>query len=1336
MPAGASARGQAAHIPRWVNARLQSPERAALVEARDAAVLLIDIAGFTAKTDSAAGDGAEGLTYFINDCFAVLTDVIAVHGGDIVAFAGDAILAVWADGDAASTTEQAARCGIALRSAMAGWRDGKGISARIAVETGEVFFCKLGGWRSAWHYVTVGDPFYSIGAAYRRANVDDIALCTNAAALLSRSAETEAMPYGARLLRLPLADPPLGFAGPVKTEASGVEIPSADANAWIGEFRALTVARIGLADFKFDSDFPARLQDFVLESQQIAERLEGTIHQVLMDDKGLTLALAFGLAPFAHEDDPLRAVEACLRIQRRLQANVISISAGISTGRLFCGNYGGRHQKTFGIFGSAINIAAHLAEAAQGDIVCDVTTAQAVGRRMAFTLLPHFRIKGSGASLLAFSPAFAGDVASAHPKRSIIDRHNERAMLRGCLEGIRLGSGKFVLVSGEAGIGKSHLMEDFVASAQMQGHSVLFGSGTAIEKSTPYFVWRTILKQLLKFETLSDGTRIQRELSQALSGHPTLLSWLPLLEEIISLGFSPSGFTEQIVGSARASAIEELVIFLLRQSGFRILVIEDLHWFDGSSIDLLGAVTRRLPEFLIVVTQRIGASSAPKEEFGTALVPSLQLPLDRLSRDDIAALIRLRLKSTDIPVALTQYVYGHASGNPFFSDELVLALRDTGKVQVLRGVSSFEEPRLSDAGISPSSSVERAIVSRIDLLSPDDQFVLKAASAIGDSFSTGMLEHVVSELSRASVEESIARLIEQDFLQDDRETLPLSFAFRHSITMEVAYNLLSFAQRRTLHQRIAEFIELHHANELQPYYARLARHLELGNEPLRALTYLELVAQHSRNHTANREAIRYVEKLFDLTRREAIEIGNSRTAAWEVILGDAYHELADYDSSAAHYERAMQLLGHRLPANGAERVGALIRNAATQLNLRLLTVGQKELPEQDRADMQRIAHIHEFLSEQYFYQNDSLAVLNGTLASLNLAEKCGATSETIRGYSALALGMGMSGLVRIARAYGARATKLAEEYGSLPEIARVRLVLGVLAYGLAEWDSAEAHGEHARLLYERLGDRKRAQNSETMLIFISLLRGNIARADERLTRLFAELSDDSPLQIRAWSLSARAWVGIITGASDAGCLDELSIVASQRLLRTEQLLCVGLAAAGYLERGESAVALELAERGLAILQECGVVWGGYVFGAAGIADVFLTHWERASGSVPAKIQSNARLACRQLARLARTSPICRPYHLLMYGRLLFLTGKRSRARDQWKRAASAAELLQMPHEQAQAFYRIGNTCGESDPERTPRLEQAAGIFQRLGAVKELAELKRAYPFIMTQRSQT
>ncbi|MEY9302664.1 class 3 adenylate cyclase [Bradyrhizobium elkanii] len=99
MPAGAVAREQAAHTPKWVNARLQSQDWSnnPRAEARTAAVLLIDIAGFTAKTDRAAGDGAESLTYFINDCFAILADVIDSEGGDIVAFAGDAILAIWVD---------------------------------------------------------------------------------------------------------------------------------------------------------------------------------------------------------------------------------------------------------------------------------------------------------------------------------------------------------------------------------------------------------------------------------------------------------------------------------------------------------------------------------------------------------------------------------------------------------------------------------------------------------------------------------------------------------------------------------------------------------------------------------------------------------------------------------------------------------------------------------------------------------------------------------------------------------------------------------------------------------------------------------------------------------------------------------------------------------------------------------------------------------------------------------------------------------------------------------------------------------------------------------------
>jgi hypothetical protein len=373
-----------------------------------------------------------------------------------------------------------------------------------------------------------------------------------------------------------------------------------------------------------------------------------------------------------------------------------------------------------------------------------------------------------------------------------------------------------------------------------------------------------------------------------------------------------------------------------------------------------------------------------------------------------------------------------------------------------------------------------------------------------------------------------------------------------------------------------------------------------------------------------------------------------------------------------------------------------------------------------------MSHIYEFLSEQYFFQNDSLAVLNGTLASLNLAEQSGAAPETIRGYTALALGTAMSGLVSVARSYGTRAQRLAERHGSLPDIARVELVLGVLAYGLGKWGDAEQHADKAMGLYQRLGDRARAQTSETMAIFVAILRGDITRADALLADLYSKISSDSSIQVRAWSLSARVLIDTILGSTSAQHLNGLRAIAGSKLIRTDQLLCLGIGAMAYLQRQEIDSALEFAERGLVVLQECGVVWGGYVFGAAGIADVFLGLREGAHDSRGTRehIKNQADLACRQLSRLARTSPICRPYALLTRGRASLLAGRTARARDEWARAAATAELLNMPREQARAIYEIGKSSPVSDPSRQKHLSKASDIFGRLGAIGELAQLRR------------
>jgi adenylate cyclase len=167
-----------------------------------------------------------------------------------------------------------------------------------------------------------------------------------------------------------------------------------------------------------------------------------------------------------------------------------------------------------------------------------------------------------------------------------------------------------------------------------------------------------------------------------------------------------------------------------------------------------------------------------------------------------------------------------------------------------------------------------------------------------------------------------------------------------------------------------------------------------------------------------------------------------------------------------------------------------------------------------------------------------------------------------------------------------------------------------------------------------------------------------------------------------------------------------------------------VAATAFFQRLENDRALELAERGLAVLRECDVVWGGYVFGAAGIADVFLGCCEHASGSVPADLESRARLACKQLSRLARTSPICRPYALFMQGRASAVAGQTAAARSQWERAAAAAGILQMPREQASAIYEIGKSCNGDDPNRQVYLGKAAEIFAHVGATGGPAKLRR------------
>ena len=128
------------------------------------------------------------------------------------------------------------------------------------------------------------------------------------------------------------------------------------------------------------------LQAAVLEIQRAARRFDGDVHKILMDDKGFSITVAFGLPRQAHEDDAQRGIEAGLAISRELRAAALRASIGIASGKLFCGDYGGRDRREYCLIGPAINTAARLMELAAGAVLCDATTAEAVHDRVSFSV--------------------------------------------------------------------------------------------------------------------------------------------------------------------------------------------------------------------------------------------------------------------------------------------------------------------------------------------------------------------------------------------------------------------------------------------------------------------------------------------------------------------------------------------------------------------------------------------------------------------------------------------------------------------------------------------------------------------------------------------------------------------------------------------------------------------------------------------------------------------------------------------------------------------------------------------------------------------------------------
>jgi len=412
-------------------AALDTPPRGPLSRRFEAITLFCDISGSTQLAEKMAGEGLAGmekLAAVLNDCFGDLVVASESSGGDIVRFAGDALIAIWPldeGDDPAELARRAAICGVRMLRGMERFnvRSNVELAIRIGIGRGGLSAMYVGGQFGRYELLTFGPSLIAATEAEHQAQRGELVASPEIASMLPREwlnkerdgftiLESWVMSGGTLLPTSRREDERRAFEALPDWCRAALEgnIPSAVRHRaaagytdWLAELRRLTVLFIHLPDIDHDSavrDVNAAMcavQDAVYNS-------EGSINKLLADDKGCFLLAAFGLPPLSHRDDPLRAVRSALAVQTSLLQIGQQCSIGVTTGRAFCGEVGDDNRREYTVLGTIVNLAARLMNRANGGLLCDRATRNAAPDAFRWTALTPLRLKGVAKPVPNFRP--------------------------------------------------------------------------------------------------------------------------------------------------------------------------------------------------------------------------------------------------------------------------------------------------------------------------------------------------------------------------------------------------------------------------------------------------------------------------------------------------------------------------------------------------------------------------------------------------------------------------------------------------------------------------------------------------------------------------------------------------------------------------------------------------------------------------------------------------------------------------------------------------------------------------------------------------------------------
>ncbi|HSL44726.1 MAG TPA: tetratricopeptide repeat protein [Anaerolineales bacterium] len=894
--------------------------------------IFADISGFTPLTEKLTQTlgprrGVEILSRQLNAVYGALIGEVERYGGSIISFAGDSVIAWFEEQESSSAALRAATCAQCMQAAM---REFKELSLKVVITSGTARRLVVGDPNIQLIDALAGRTIARLATAERLAQKGEILIDEATLQNLEENATIgshrnsdgtteqffilESLSYPSEQMTLPPLtsdDLPAEALRPwlltavYQREGTGLI-------SFLTELRPAVPMFISFSGIDYDNDIDAeeKLSAFVAHLQRVLTRYEGTLLQLVIGDKGSYGYGVFGVFT-AHEDDAQRAVHAALELQQTRQhlPYVHSLQTGISLGTLRVGAYGSATRHTYAALGDDVNLAARLMTTAKPDEIL-ITGRVQIDIADMFTVEPRepISMKGKGEP----QPVFAVTGISHHRatrlpepayRLPMVGRQEELALVAEKLNLTLQGQGQVIGITAEAGMGKSRLIAEVIRMARKRGFIGYGGAAQSSGTDAPYLIWQPIWQAFFDL----DPEMLERKQMRLLEGEledrvPERIEALPLLGLVLNLPLLDNEFTRALEPQDRKSALEVLLEDCLKSAAREtplLIVLEDLHWMDPLSHDLLETLARiseNLP-VCFVLAYRPPHIMRLLEQRVEKLPHFTRIELKDLTASEAGQLVRAKLaqlfpeRTGALPTALADELTLKSQGNPFFIEELLNYLHD-------RGLNPYDVYALRKLDLP--ASLQSLILSRIDQLTEPQKVTLKVASIIGRVFLFSWLHGYFPSLGEENlVKDHLAELSKLDLTPLDTPEPELAYLFKHIITQEVAYESLSYATRAQLHELLARYLEERYPENIP--IDVLTYHYSRSDNVSKKREYLRRSGELAQAAYSNMTALNYFEQAL------ALSPDPDEAIALHINSGRILQLVGKRQEAIGHFQQALQI---------------------------------------------------------------------------------------------------------------------------------------------------------------------------------------------------------------------------------------------------------------------------------------------------------------------------------------------------------------------------------------------------------------------------------------------